>query len=99
MNLAQWKQNEQMVAWTVKTFSSAQGREFLKMLEDSHPRLSVIPFEAHDTACTRKLGMNDGYQTALNNIAEALKLRTAVTEPEPTFGAEEILKSLENKKK
>ena len=87
MNIADWKNNEVLVAWAAKTFSNKEGREFINMLEDSHPRLSVLQIDASDGAKVSKLGMNDGYQIALNIMESATKLKPPGLDIEPDFGA------------
>lgn len=93
MKLSEWQQSAELTKWAREMFSTATGRAFLKMLEDSHIRHSQVPHVGNESIDSRELGKIYGYDLAMNNINASMEPGQQPVEMVATFGAEDLVAS------
>lgn len=81
MTLSAWQQDKNMAAWSKKIFGSAEGQEFLRMLEESHLR----HFHGHVADPALELGKIQGYDICINNIVASCSYQKEPKELVATF--------------
>jgi hypothetical protein len=89
MTLQEWRQSKFSTEWLNKVLATAEGRLFLELLNDIHPRhFQIVSSDPNES--TAALNKIYGYDLCLNNINAMRTFDPPVQELEATFGAEQI---------
>ena len=90
MNLDDIRQNEELTKWWASVFNRKQFQDgIFKMLQDTHPMRFVETGGTTEASATRRLGMIEGYEMALEKLRLAAQYQQPKGEmPPATFTQE-----------